>query len=199
MRQNWSKRFFQTKTILILSGITGAVLGILFEYFVGSKYMDSAGIMSDYFLQTIQSAVIEERKLFWYVLESRLSSLLFLWLMGLTSLGILLSAGFFCWTGFSAGLLLATVCLKFQWKGILLFMGSVFPHYLIYLPVLFRFLQMVFGTSLQIKGALWEKSNRKTIFDYGIHGAAFIGVYIIGIILECYVGYPIFQILLKKF
>lgn len=77
----------------------------------------------------------EQRELFWWILRQRSVELLFMWLVSLTVFAVpcyyMMTAGF----GFSAGVILTVFTCQKGVLGILWYLASLFPHFLIYIPV----------------------------------------------------------------
>ena len=113
----------------------GLILGV-FLLNVGRKiFLDYAGVLDEYTLYNMKNMVVDHNDLFWYVLQKRMLVVLFLLIVSTTYLGLVVCRGVIIWFGCSAGVFLAALAVRYGIKGVVLAIVSVFPHYLLYIPV----------------------------------------------------------------
>jgi len=158
--------------LLLLSFFIGIGLVFLFQ----DAIVFQEGYFSIYSLERLQYIQIDERKLFLYVLQSRIKLILFLVVAGMIVGNIWITYLFSLWYGMSLGILAGIFMERFGGKGFLLFFGCILPQILFYLPGFY--------------GILYICSNRR-IYErshFMIKCIVCIGVTIIGIFSESYVN-----------
>lgn len=165
------------------------VAGILVMNIGKSILLENTGLFDEYTLYTMKYMTVDSNALFSYVLRERLVRLLILTVLSTTYLGLAVCVGTVIWYGMSAGAFLAALTLRYGIKGIFLAVVAVFPHYLIYVPVLLALLAWcetlyrgIYGRTINIgedKAFLPKKLARL---------AAIFGAAVVSCLLEAYVN-----------
>lgn len=138
----------------------GFMLGILFINLSGDTYFrETAFFGRESFLLT-GTVQIDQDAFFLYLLRLRGKAYLALWLFGYTVAGIpilLLALG---WLGFALGVLLTMSVVQMHMAGVLVFLASVLPQAVIYMPLI-----------LMLAGGIYEKGcvrpgNRYRLWEW---------------------------------
>lgn len=117
---------------LMLLFLTGVILGtMIVNLFCKGEY-DKFGIYSEYFIERFQAFEVENKALFLYSFSGRMKEVCFLLLLSFTSLGIVAQKLYLLYKGMTIGILVSIYVLQYGTGGILLYMISIFPHYITY-------------------------------------------------------------------
>lgn len=198
------KQPFLYKKLFAVIFMAGFLIGIIYANMIGKKYMDSSGILSDYFLSRYKYFDIVNNNLFWYLLKQRIFPSVVLWITGITIMGIPAVWVYLTWYGFSGGMLISMAVMKFGFKGLILCLGGIMPQYVIYIPIMIILLQKVYQMSLSLYGGKFSQGNggktKKQIFlNYLWNYFIIFVILLIGVILESYINPYILKIILKNF
>lgn len=184
--------------LCIFSG--GFLLGIVLTNVFGKSYVEEMGILSDYFIQRYKYVTIENLELFYYIFRRRAITMVAIWAMGFSALGVGLVWICVAWFGFSLGTLLTASVIRFGIRGVLFSVGAILPHYIVYIPVWILLIRKVYGTCLRIYYPLkvTESISRKKIYiEYvGVFILLFL-VCVVGMLLESYVNPILFKKILR--
>ena len=177
----------------------GFLIGILIMKIGESILLEKTGIFDEEVLYHMKYMTVDHNALFCYVLRKRLLTVLILAVLSTTYLGMAVCVGAALWYGAAAGGVLAVMVLRYGIKGILLAAASLFPHYLIYFPVIFTLL--AWGES--VYGSIYHRIGTETEKNVLIKKlgqlAAIVGMTVAGCALEGYVNPEVFLSLLKIF
>lgn len=179
----------------------GFVVGILFTNLFGKTYISGTGILSEYFLNKYKYVEINSARLFLETIKMRSETLILIWLLGSTILGLAAICGYLCWLGFTTGIFLTVAVMKFGIKGIFICLGGMLPQYFIYIPLFLFFSDRVLRMALSVLGIqdnMHKKGERQLWMDYAILLLGSLFVLMIGCILESYINPYMLQALLKK-
>ena len=115
---------------LIMVMALGILAGILFVFFISSE--DKALLLDN--LNSFFTS-IKENKLNYTdsLMNSNLRSILFIWLLGISVIGIPFILGFLVFKCFVLGFSISSILVNYGFKGILVAISYVFPHQLLYL------------------------------------------------------------------
>lgn len=151
-------------------------------------------------LYHLKYMTVDSNALFCYILRKRIIRFLGLAVLSTTYLGLAACMGAAFWYGLSAGAFLATLMLRYGIKGILLAVISMFPQYLVYVPVvlalllwcqeLFRGIYVRGEYSAADRGFLVKKAGRLLVL---------MAVLVVGCMLEAYMNPFILMGFLKIF
>lgn len=182
--------------------LVGISIGILGMSFGRSILLENTGLLDEYTLYNMKYMSVDGRALFYYVLRERLSCVVILVVLATTYLGLFLCVGVAFWYGMAAGAFLAAAVIRYGLKGILFAVVSVFPQYLIYVPVLFHLLlwceTLCRGIYFQ-KNFRQEKGNILLKSKYIMKLIVLLLLMIIGCILESFINPQLLSGLLKIF
>lgn len=187
MRFGKEKERAEKKKKLLAFFLTGFALGVFYIMILG-KTENSNMLMSSYFFSKYQYMEYEAWELMKYILKSRVSVLVFLWLMGMTVLGSMTALLFSWWVGFSMGLILTMAVVRLGIAGILLCVISTLPQYLIYVPA------FVFGLVRVYEAG----QSRKLSVQYGIAFLVAVVLVLLGCFLESYINPVFLKSLIRK-
>lgn len=118
----------------------GLFFGILVTNIGKSILLGDAGLFDEETLYHMKYMTVDSSALFCYVLRKRLGRMIALAVLSTTYLGLAACMGAAFWYGMSAGTFLAALAMRYGVKGILLALVSVFPQYLVYVPVMLAML-----------------------------------------------------------
>lgn len=181
----------------ILLFCIGFLLGIVVGNFFIPEAGGEAGIMSAYFLDKFEYMEIEYSSLFVYILERRMKIYWILTILGITGAGCIAAWGYTTWLGISTGAFLSICILRMGIMGILVGVVSLFPHYLIYVPIYILLIWRVGENAEMIKNNSMKNEKKKVICKYFIIMALASLVLLVGVILESNVNPYLMKKILK--
>lgn len=123
----------QSKAYITAFCMLGFFGGILYANFISNQFFSTSGIFSEYFLSQYPSIEIVPEEYILYILQIRLTPLVFLGLLGQTKVRKMIIAIFLFWTGFSGGILIVSAIFRLGIKGILLFIIGIMPQFIFYI------------------------------------------------------------------
>lgn len=151
-----------------------------------SELLMQTNLFDEASLKLLKEQTTGSNTLFFYALKERLIVVLSLFLMSTTNLSNLYVQMNVILAGAGCGFLMSVALLRYGLKGLLLLVGGMFPHYLIYGPAFCLVLQLTRNKRYM---------NGKFFAQLG----AVILVVITGCLLECYVNPGVVAKLLKNF
>ncbi len=179
--------------------IAGFLAGILIVKVGEGILLTKTGLFDEEVLYHMKYMTVDCNELFYYVLRKRLMAILILAVLSTTYLGLAVCVGAALWYGAAAGGLLAVMVIRYGLKGILLAAASLFPHYLIYFPVIF----MLLAWGEDVYGCIYHRYGTETekniLLKKAGRLAAVVGMTVAGCALEGYVNPAVFLSLLKIF
>ncbi len=182
--------------------MAGILVGIIGMSLCKNILLEHTGILEEYTLYYMKYMEMNYGAFFYYVLKKRLGGMIILIVLSTTYLGLFLCMGTAFWFGASAGAVLTVAILRYGIKGILLYVISLFPQCIIYIPAFF--LLLVWCENL-CRGIYYQKRfcNEKGIALFKtIHpNKLFISILLLllGCILESFVNPTILLQFLKIF
>lgn len=179
--------------VILILGIIG---GVLFANIFKNLYWNQLDFLNGSYFSKIIDIKIEYNILLKYVLWKNYRTFILFWILCSTAFGIPYIGLSLLYCGFQGSFFVTTIFMKYGIKGILLLFGYTFPHYLIYIPVMFLCFRsgywlcssMYRDTRLNARGKLERITKHLVII------VLLGGVLLIGGLLETYVG----SFLLKK-
>lgn len=124
----------------------GFILGILFVNLWGDTYFRENPVFGRESFLTVGNAQVDANAFFLYLLGLRGREYLLVWLVGYTIAGLPVMMLALCWLGFAAGVLLTMAVVQMHMAGILVFLTSILPQVIIYVPLV-----------LMLAGGIYEK------------------------------------------
>ena len=199
MRFSWKGLKTGNHTFLTFFCV-GLIAGILVINMGKSILLGDGGMFDESTLYHLKYMTVDSNALFCYILRKRIIRFLGLAVLSTTYLGLAACVGAAFWYGLSAGAFLATLMLRYGIKGILLAVISMFPQYLVYVPVvlalllwcqeLFRGIYVRGEYSAADRGFLVKKAGRLLVL---------MAVLVVGCMLEAYMNPFILMGFLKIF
>lgn len=122
--------------ISILLIIVGLLSGILFANLFQPFYYDLMTNYQNNIFSDIVRENIDYSGLFLYIVKKNLKEFIIFWLLSITILGIPYMIFKLIFYGFTIGFFISSIALQYGIKGILLILAYIFPHGLIYIPVI---------------------------------------------------------------
>ena len=191
MRFSWKGLKTGNHTFLTFFCV-GLIAGILVINMGKSILLGDGGMFDESTLYHLKYMTVDSNALFCYILRKRIIRFLGLAVLSTTYLGLAACMGAAFWYGLSAGAFLATLMLRYGIKGILLAVISMFPQYLVYVPVvlalllwcqeLFRGIYVRGEYSAADRGFLVKKAGRLLVL---------MAVLVVGCMLEVYESFHI--------
>lgn len=123
----------QNKAYITVFCVLGFFAGILYANIVSREIFSTSGIFSEYFLSQYPSIEIIPEEYIFYILQIRVTPLVFLVLLGQTKIRKAVMSLFLFWLGFSGGILIVSAIFRLGMKGILLFIIGMMPQFLFYI------------------------------------------------------------------
>lgn len=140
IRMNFIKRQFRRMgevkfgiALLILGGI----IGIIVAQVLKGLYWNNINILDASYLKKIRDTNIDYSALLGYVYWNIFKPFILFWVVCMTALGIPYIGLCLIYLGFQSSFFITIISMKYGFKGILLIFGYTFPHYLIYIPIIF--------------------------------------------------------------
>ncbi len=197
----------------LLFFLVGFFAGVIWVYLKADYFFDDSLFFGEDLLNRISYTSFHSKQYFAFLLQRRMSVVIFLLLMSTTAIGIVIMYLFVAWFGFSLGVLLGVVTLKYGVKGILIFLITLIPQVFIYVPAYFAMLQIfrILCMLLYYPGKLARQKGfesylqrnegfkKKQLVKMLIIFIALIGVVIIGIFIESYVNPYLMRKFLRNF
>lgn len=179
----------------------GLVAGICILNIGKSFLLDHTALLDEYTLYQMKYMTVDSDALFWYVFRRRIFGVILLLVASTTYLGLVVCRGAVVWYGFSAGIFLATLIARYGLKGILLAGISVFPQYLLYVPVILTLLVRCEGLFREIYYRSGETvaEDKKTAIMRAGKIFLIIVIMAVGCLLESYVNPSLLLGFLKVF
>lgn len=180
----------------------GLLAGILVLYIGKSILLENTGLFDEDTLYHMKYMTVDSSALFCYILRKRIGKLLILAVLSTTYLGLAACMGTVFWYGMSAGVLLASLTIRYGVKGIVLAVISIFPQYLIYVPVMLVMLtwcETVFRGIYHRNGGGYEAVNKGFLLRQTGQLAAIIAAMTAGCLAEGYINPYILKGFLKIF
>lgn len=128
------KDFGKNSRLLIVVLVAGFLLGILYVNMDVKKTGIAVDVWHKFYIERFESANVISEQLFWYVIRTRIGSIVAIFLLGSLKwkkTGMILWCG---WTGFLFGILLVSSILQIGIKGIVVSIAGMVPHMLFYIP-----------------------------------------------------------------
>ncbi|HBA47030.1 MAG TPA: hypothetical protein DCZ91_04380 [Lachnospiraceae bacterium] len=178
----------------------GLIAGILVIQMGKSILLGDGGMFDESTLYHLKYMTVDSNALFFYVFRKRLFRLLGLAVLSTTYLGLIACMGAAFWYGLSAGAFLAALTIRYGIKGILLALISMFPQYLVYVPVLLALLiwcEELFR-GIYVRGE-YSAADRGFVLKKAGRLLVLIAVLIVGCMMEAYMNPYLLMGFLKIF
>lgn len=153
----WRKKqsLYSMKSLLILLGFSGLLLGIVVANLFFKSYLDQVRSLITAYMKQFLSAKVNFQTLLFYLLRIRILPIILLAICGNTRWRNGAMSLYSAWIGFSAGMFVSLVTMESGPSGILLTLTALLPQYLLYIPAT---LLLLFGI-LRRERALEERGD----------------------------------------
>lgn len=111
---------------------TGIIVGSLCINVFCDYFYDKLGIYSSYFLDTYKNVSVDKKNLFLYSIKDLALEILMVFGISFTSFGGIFLNLYCGYKGMVIALLVASSVLKYGIGGVLIYVISIFPHYITY-------------------------------------------------------------------
>lgn len=171
----------------------GIIAGTFFANLFFRDGYAEMGIYSEYFMDKFSLMEVKNKELFLYAFESRLKEILVVCLLSLTSFGALIPGAYLVYKGFCVGILVSIYVMQYGTGGIFLYLLSVFPHYLAYVPMAIMLVHVGFEIHSDIKQFKSQKKypDTKKMYAYGKVLIILLFLNVIASYLETFANLPL--------
>ena len=104
------------------------LLGVLVMNFGNELFLGEEGIVSIASMSRLKYVEIDAGRFLGYVLKQRMGEFIVLLLLSTTALGSLCVYAVVSWQGILTGMMITAAFIRYGLKGIILILGSMFPH-----------------------------------------------------------------------
>lgn len=151
--------------------LVGAVLGVVSARILKGFYWNNINILNNDYITKMKETQIDYDALRGYVYWHIFKPFILFWIVCITTLGIPYIGLCLAYIGFQGSFLTSILLMKYGFKGILLLFGYTFPHYIIYIPVMF----LCFRSGFYLCKALhYDNMSRKGRSDFILKQGVFI-------------------------
>lgn len=173
---------------LFLYFILGLMAGTFLLIFFRGTYSNSMDIYNKYFFKTsniVPSTASEKNALYFYCLKKYFKEVIIICIINITSFSKVFNIFYFLYKGFASGVLISSMTLSYGGSGIVVYLISVFPQYISYIPLII--FTILFATTIRK-----SKNDNVTFFWYAKCILLQIILIIITAFLEAYLNVGIF-------
>lgn len=197
------ERQLQPNNIIYVLLVLGFVIGMVLAFAIKDPESEGKLLWLDNILLYLKYSEIQYGDMLFYVLKKRLSLVFFIAILCISGKGKYFLAGGVVLAGGFAGFFITEFIIAKGILGSILFIVSIFPHYLFYGYAYYRLLLFL----LRYKGMRLKinQSGQKTSKTFELKEGKYIqkvapfAVVIIGMLLDCYVNPFFLKIFLKIF
>ena len=157
---------FGTVVINVFSGLCAEEICVYGNYFVDS-------------FSELESSKIDKGNFFFYCFRKYIFQMLIIVLVNCTSKGLLFDCLICLYKGIAISLLVCAMTISFGSGGLVVYLMSVFPHYVLYVPLFIY--SIYFGIEIRRRKnkGIVRNVMKRTIITVGlVIGTAFLEVYI---------------------
>ncbi|NBJ93809.1 stage II sporulation protein M [Parablautia muri] len=180
------------------------LFGVLIMNMGNETLLSEGGIFSQTSVGRLRYMEIDSGRFFRYVLEHRMGEGALLLLLSSTGLGVISIYACIIWQGILTGMTITAAVIRYGIKGLLLLLGSLFPHQLLLIPAEVMLLGWCYencskGHFLGKYTAPYHKNIRQQYLKQAVGLLWIVIVIFIGCILESYVNPILLSDLVKIF
>lgn len=150
-------REFYGKYRFIVWFFLGIILGTFCMNIFCEYFYDKLGIYTTYFMENYGNIVVDKKELFWYVVRDYGLEAFLIFLLSPTSVGSVFLNLFCGYKGVVIALLISSSVLKYGVGGVLIYILSIFPHYITYGIMLW--IMLCFGNLINEKIKVFRKNR----------------------------------------
>jgi len=179
-------------------------LGVFLMNMGNETLLTEEGIFSAASISRLKYIEIDNTRFLKYVLKQRMGEGALLVLLSTTGIGLAAIYAWVIWQGVLAGMTITAAIIRFGVKGLLLLLGSLFPHQLLIIPAEVMLLGWCFennsrGQRFGNFAPPFYNSKKQQFLRQGIALLWILIVILIGCILESYVNPMLISDLVKIF
>lgn len=125
------KDFERQKYIIIF--YMGILLGSMCMNLFCEVFYDRLGIYSSYIIESYKNINVDRMNLFYYAVKTNIFEIVLVLGMSLTSMGKTVLCGYVFFRGAIIALMLSSAVIKYGIGGVVIYLISIFPHYIPYM------------------------------------------------------------------
>lgn len=180
------------------------LLGVIIMNLGTKFFLSETGIFNTASMTRLKYIEINHMSFLKYVLKHRMGAGILLILLSSTGIGLISVYACVVWQGMLAGMTITAATIRFGIKGLLLILGSIFPHQLLLIPAQVMLLGWCYENCRigQMQGNLaapYYKNKKQQFLHQGIILLWIWIVILIGCFLESYVNPILISDLVKIF
>lgn len=181
---------FSKYSELIIIGLFlgGFLLGLVIISLTRESWLPVIPWLEPDFLWKIEEMSVDKRALFFFVSGKRLRAFFLLWLLARSFFPRAISSLFFLYQGFTAGMVMELLIIKYGLKGVGFYLGMVFPQALCYLPGYFLLGVFCLKKRNRVENVGFEGEERGKRRKSVRELMTGLGIIMIGIIMESFVN-----------
>ena len=165
------------------------IVGIVVSRLGSNLLLHEFDSLNQEYFERITNTEIVYGDLFQYIIVSNYKKFFIFWLLSITILAIPYMFLSIVKRGFQLGFLLSALMMQYQGKGLLLMLVYLFPHALIYIPIIYYCLKIGYQVSINIRNN--NTNSLHNIYMLRNHSKLLIllvvGIFI-GSIVETFIG-----------
>lgn len=173
--------------------IVGILIGTVLLNFFAGAYADKMGIYSEYAMGDIGSLTTEgfsKWSFFTYCIRKYVIEIIIILIISCTSIWKVFDCIYCAYKGMAISILVSSATATYGAGGLLLYIMSIFPHYLVYVPLVI--FTLYFGMKIK------EKIKSDKLILLILKGIVIEGIIItMTSFLEAYVNYPFIREMFK--
>ncbi len=184
---------------LWLTFLLGIIIGTFFVNFFLRDIYGELGMYSDFFVDKLNGTEVKSKELFLFAFERRIKEILLIFLISITACGFLLPQCYFMYQGFSVGILISIYVLQYGIGGMFLYLLSIFPHYLVYVPMMLLMISVARELYQDVRTykTSRQKVSKNKIRAYGKGLLILITLNVIVSYMETFLNIPLLTKILK--
>ena len=195
---NLSKRHFRNNFVIYFVLSLSFIIGISIGAILINKLNVEQSIKISSHFSWIFSYSKEQSQnsinIFISSLLSNMKILLFIWILGLTSIGLLIIPLIIVWKGIAIGFTVGFLVKGFGMKGFIFSLAGLLPHYLIMIPGILAIGSIGIANSIYIGKGRRSKMNQVDINEYSVLMILFFLIIAIGCFIEGFFTPYLFEI-----
>ncbi len=175
---------------LLIIMLIGFISGILFLFFISREDTSLLSKELNTFFSNIKNNELNFTNTLINSISSNMLSLVIIWLLGISIIGIPFILFFLFFKSFVLGFSIISILSNYGFKGILLSISYIFPHQLIYLIIWLLLTYYAFSFSIKLVKILFFKKNiniREYFLKYLKIGGISLVILIICSLFETYI------------
>ncbi len=174
---------------LFLCFLVGVILGTFLLNVFLREYATRLGVYSEYFINgvNIYENQVDKNAFFLYCIKKYTGEFVIILLLNMMPINMWFNRMYCIYKGVVMALLISSVTLTYGAGGIVIYILSIFPHYILYIPFVI--------VSIYISLKVAELIKEHKISKFKIRAAILLVMLAVGTaFLEAYINYPIIKI-----